>query len=755
MRMLKLRFLNYRHKKEIIYIILIFLIASVFYFPGIKGQILWGQDTAKITFPFSYLLDESIKNLNLRMWTPDIFFGFPLGSEQGQYGIFYPLNLLHAILPLQYALSFLAILHISFAGVFTYVFARKIKVSPTASLIAAISYMFNGSIIAHAQYPSHIYAYTYLPLVLLTIELALQKKSRFYFVLSGCLLGVQALTGHPNIPVMTFLAAVIYIFFKFFNKKREMILGLFYTILFFLIISSPYLVQLNKLIPITTRAGGVDFLDATNSSYSIFDLITFIYPNFFFQDISSTWNYSSTWHSYGYWGQIETAAYMGITTLFLSLFAIKKKGRFYPFLAILVVGFIVALGRNTPIYKLIIFNLPLLNSLRAPGKFMLLVCFSLAILASFGFDNLIKMKRGMDRKIMLYTVLIPLPIILFFIASLLYPQKISLFLANLYPKKGLYWDLTTFPDAITYSLKTHLIKPTLIISLNALLLLFVRKYKKSQVPKILLLFLLVVDLFLFTKGVNAWKEKEELMHGNDPVISQLKSDIDYKAGRVYTFSNFWSNLMPNQLVPHHIPEANGFTSMSLKRYDTWQKTAETFWKSNDETLFDLGSISYIYERDGGRGQFTRLTNPLPRAFTTGSWYVTRSASESLNQVASRGFINKYVVIEGNNTISSHSGIEEKFIPAEIKIYEPHYVKIEANSKKDSLLVLTDTNFPGWEAFVNGEKTKIYQANYLFRGVFIPGGISEVEFIYKPKYLLFYTISMGTLLGILIISIKKV
>jgi uncharacterized membrane protein YfhO len=59
------------------------------------------------------------------------------------------------------------------------------------------------------------------------------------------------------------------------------------------------------------------------------------------------------------------------------------------------------------------------------------------------------------------------------------------------------------------------------------------------------------------------------------------------------------------------------------------------------------------------------------------------------------------------------------------------VRIEADSATPALLVLNDTNFPGWRAFVNGQPAPIVSANYLFRGVFVPAGRSVVEFRYDP------------------------
>ena len=78
------------------------------------------------------------------------------------------------------------------------------------------------------------------------------------------------------------------------------------------------------------------------------------------------------------------------------------------------------------------------------------------------------------------------------------------------------------------------------------------------------------------------------------------------------------------------------------------------------------------------------------------------------------------------------------------------------TREDGLLVLSDTYYAGWEAYVDGEKKKIYRANYTFRAVPLCAGTHQVEFVYDP--LSFKLGALTTFLGILgcfaIVFIKK-
>jgi hypothetical protein len=83
-------------------------------------------------------------------------------------------------------------------------------------------------------------------------------------------------------------------------------------------------------------------------------------------------------------------------------------------------------------------------------------------------------------------------------------------------------------------------------------------------------------------------------------------------------------------------------------------------------------------------------------------------------------------------------------------YEPERVIIEADLASEGYLILTDTYYPGWRAYVDGKESSIIRANLLFRAIRLSAGQHRVEFSYEPASLkVGAAISSATLLAIVV------
>jgi uncharacterized membrane protein YfhO len=59
------------------------------------------------------------------------------------------------------------------------------------------------------------------------------------------------------------------------------------------------------------------------------------------------------------------------------------------------------------------------------------------------------------------------------------------------------------------------------------------------------------------------------------------------------------------------------------------------------------------------------------------------------------------------------------------------VTIEAESPRDVIVTLHDLYYPYWKVYVDGQESELLQANYIFRGVYVPAGRHTVVFRFEP------------------------
>jgi uncharacterized membrane protein YfhO len=74
------------------------------------------------------------------------------------------------------------------------------------------------------------------------------------------------------------------------------------------------------------------------------------------------------------------------------------------------------------------------------------------------------------------------------------------------------------------------------------------------------------------------------------------------------------------------------------------------------------------------------------------------------------------------------------------------LQVRVSAQRSSLLVLSETFYPAWRAYVDGRPAHIYRANYLFRAVAVPSGDHLVELRYESAaFQLGLLISAATLI----------
>ena len=68
-------------------------------------------------------------------------------------------------------------------------------------------------------------------------------------------------------------------------------------------------------------------------------------------------------------------------------------------------------------------------------------------------------------------------------------------------------------------------------------------------------------------------------------------------------------------------------------------------------------------------------------------------------------------------------------------YEPNRLELKVDVRRRGLLVLSEIDYPGWHATVDGREARIHRVNGVFRGIEVSPGLNRVELKYAPRWIL--------------------
>jgi len=465
--------------------------------------------------------------------------------------------------------------------------------------------------------------------------------------------------------------------------------------------------------------------------------------------------------------------YMGLSSLIFAFISLKfdttkrRKAFFY----ILVLGLVLSFGKYTPIYYLLYRLMPGFSLSRYPIKFFFMVTFSLAVLAGMGLDYY---RKNVLESAALKRFL-KAGLVVGFISSIFY-LLINLNFTKIY--NFFYSDVLSFIDTkeeLRQLLYTALwnIKRGFGILMLLFLVMFLpsqRKIKLNLALPILTLILLM-DIFTGNTVVYLNMDIDEFLKPGK-TIEFLKKDKglfrifdspatlsqnmyvperDYFEG-VHSLKN---RMVSNRGVGFGIYDAYGYGSLYNERHEDLMVEIVRQKLPDESNLLDLLNVKYVISpkefnaegynlvEKGGKINIYENKNVLPRAFLVDKAVVIKDEKEILEKLTSKDFEPSAEVIleEGQGTWDKGQG------KIRILDYKANQVIIEAEVDGPRFLVLSDSYYPGWKAYVDGEEVKIYRADYVLRAVRLEPGKHIVKFIYDP-----FSFKIGAIITLLTILI---
>jgi len=338
-----------------------------------------------ISMQFIYLRDFGFGELadgNLPLWNPHLFSGAPfVGGFLS--AMLYPPNLLHLVLPDTLAINWLIASHVFLCGLGMYVWSRSKGLSWPASLLAGSIFMFCGAYFLHifAGHLTVVLTAPWIPLFFWSLDKYRLTRSPGRWFAGTFFLAMAVLAGHPQTVFYTLIAAGLYCSIDWVKAQhRGWLLAGWSSMLM-----AAFALAAIQILPGLAMTGESvrsqnNYAFATQCSFPPENFITLLAPCFLGDDIHLPY--------WGRWYIWEMCLFIGVIGLVLAIYGMlrgPKEQRRLLWLLILIL-LLLALGSNTPFYKMLYDYIPGISTFRANCKFGLEASLFLALLAGIGFD---------------------------------------------------------------------------------------------------------------------------------------------------------------------------------------------------------------------------------------------------------------------------------------------------------------------------------------------------------------------------------
>lgn len=560
------------------------------------------------------------------------------------------------------------------------------------------------------------------------------------------------------------------------------------------------LIPLYELVTQSFREGSATYQDVVGWAYPTRQILTFFIPNFFgnpshhhyFDPSCFCWQ-PVTHDLHGnpqntlFWGiknYVEAGSYVGILPLVLALLGlglagkVRRAQRVGP-AGILAVLSVLALAFTfgTPLYAILYYGLPGYKQLHSPFRWVFPYTLCMATLAGWGATRLAHLEGrhagvrlvGWVAKALLAGGAGGLGLLAF---ALLHPR----------PFMGLAeWVLASselaqaaFPSAqafFAYQWRNFALFFALVEGAGVVLWARARGLRvhlggrSVEAWQPLALLLLVGDLFTVGMGFNPAADPR-LLDFEPPAIAFLRAQ-----GGLFRFTTLndpeeQKTLNANAAMPYRLQDVRGYDSIIPRPYVEYMSLIQPqtdllynriaplytpYASALESPLLDLLGVRYVVTTQEVQAPGYRLvyegevriyenTRAMPRAFTLAC---TKVVPPGQGIAALREHDPRHtVVLEEGNLPEALPGLGQEGCvptPATVSRYGQNEAEVLARVVEPSWLVLADSYFPGWKAYLRPaslgqeaeQEAPIYRVDGNFRGVILPPGEHVLRFRYTP------------------------
>ena len=690
-------------------------------------------DIASQMIPWRHAVREAYSRGEWPLWNPYILSGDILAAA-AQPAPYSPFTLFALLMPAPLSFTFTAAITLLVAAAGTFVFARELGCRELSASIAAAAYALSSAITLYMLWPLGL-SWALLPLVLVGTHRVAREASVGAWSLLTTALVLLLLAGHPQSAFHVIVIAVLY-GVTLLPRPRAIgvaLLAGITSILLSAIFLLPYLEAMPQTAEYAFRLTWKDVDWSKPASHTLMVLATDVFP----------WLHLRKWSQPALGGMHGEVACVGSIALALAIYAIwRVRSRSSWFFAGVAIFCLLAHANFNPISN-VLHELPLF-SITLNERLSFAAAFALAMLAGLGMEAL--SRRGAT-----------------------FTFAITLLLLG----AGTWWITRSFviePGPRDWGKYTLIAELTgLALALVAIVVLVERRSRSAGPPAsrevvslVALLVLIVAQRAVSEYGVHA-SFPQRAAYPDMKLFAPLTNvRAPFRiAGTGWAF-------VPATNALYGFEDVRGYEAMTfqpnLKTWRIWCVNQPAFFNRIDDLSKPFLSMMNV------RFAFAHASSPLPPA-----WRVIAREKDAVllenDQVLSRAFIPRSVSVGYQDEIALDQMAmatdfgERAWISANVVPYErgngPGRVSIrparygytiDADMDGDGWIVISNSAWKGWRAYMDGKRTEMQRANVAFQSVHVPKGKHEIRLSYWPEsFVVGRVVSFATLIAIAVFA----
>lgn len=714
-------------------------------------------------YPWHRYLGERLADGEVPLWDPHRFAGTPFAADIA-VGLWYPPNWFYAFGHTVHVFTLISVASSLVAVLLMHWLLRLLRLHPYAAAFGAVGFAFSAFVVKWATNEHVLGSVIWLALPLGGLEVARQGRRFRGTLLTAAGLSLVVVAGHAQLALYVWMTTFIWAAISLAAlavralRSRAPLRPAARALVYEAVpVAAAVVLALGltavQLLPTQELVSGIvrqrTTWDVARSTFLPRQhAATLLVPDYLGSPIDGNWQGPGVNYT-------ETMLYAGLLALPLALYGSLHRNRRAAafFVVVTSIGVLAVLG--TPFYRLVLATPGLSRGLFAT-RFILLVDFGLAGLAALGVDRLARREDGFRQGLVVLGGS--------FAVLLIAVGWLALALPG-----------TSQPGSYVGPLALHAAS---VLLLGAGAVAAMVRFPAWTARMVLVLVVVSAgDLWLTGYRFNPFHKARPVYQVQPPIDSlQAVPGVRPRFADIGTYI-----VAPNGSLVHGLYGIEGYDPLVPRPIVELVGVAEDQLgraRSNfvgpfePETaaapVFDLLGINNMVgqiERVDAQGSIGRpmLGRPgaFPPAFATSCWDFV-AAPEVLDRIAGMDAAAlRRTVVVGDDP-GSRSALREPAagpcIETDVSVtrYEPERVSMEVEVAARSVVVLTDSWYPGWEATVDGKPTPLVLVDHALRGVAVDPGPHRVEMRFRPARLRAgAVVSLATLFSLAVAGVVQV